>query len=149
MSETKQDTEKKHKGISRIDQDSKHTHGWYVRVRFQGQTKSKFFSDKKLSGREKGLKSAIAWRNNTEKILGKARTNKHICTVPNAITGVVGVTLNEKYNRYESSWIKPNGKQIRNSFSVSKYGKEDAFLRACTLRHEKEQIRLTSDSSCN
>ncbi|MEN8142257.1 MAG: hypothetical protein ABFQ82_01510 [Thermodesulfobacteriota bacterium] len=40
----------KHKDVARIDQESKRTHGWYVRVRFKGKTHSKFFSDKKTGG---------------------------------------------------------------------------------------------------
>ncbi len=28
----------KHKDIARIDQETKRTHGWYVRVRFLGKT---------------------------------------------------------------------------------------------------------------
>ncbi len=142
MIDTNQDTEKKHKGISRIDQDSKRTHGWYVRIRFEGEMKSKFFSDKKCGGREKSLKSALAWRNNTEKKLGKIRTDKHVYTVAGTSSGVVGVKLNEQYNRYEACWVEANGKQTRASFSISKYGKEEAFLKACTLRHEKETLRL-------
>ncbi len=58
---------KRQKDIARIDQESKRTHGWYVRVRFQGKTHSKFFSDKKCGGRYSSLLSAIAWRDSTEK----------------------------------------------------------------------------------
>ena len=61
----------KHKDIARIDQESKRTHGWYVRVRFIGKTHSKFFSDKKCGGRYSSLLSAISWRDKTEKKLGK------------------------------------------------------------------------------
>ncbi|HKJ63909.1 MAG TPA: AP2 domain-containing protein, partial [Desulfopila sp.] len=89
----------KHKDIARIDQESKRTHGWYVRVRFLGKTHSKFFSDKKCGGRYSSLLSAISWRDKTERRLGKIRTNKHMVTVSNSGTGVVGVRLNEKLNR--------------------------------------------------
>ena len=57
----------KHKDIARIDQESKRTHGWYVRVRFIGKTHSKFFSDKKCGGRYSSLLSAISWRDKIEK----------------------------------------------------------------------------------
>ena len=100
----------KHKDIARIDQESKRTHGWYVRVRFQGKTHSKFFSDKKCGGRYSSLLAAIAWRDTTEKRLGKIRTNKHLVTVSNSGTGVVGVRLNEKFNRYEVSWVTKIGR---------------------------------------
>jgi len=133
---------KKQKDIARIDQESKRTHGWYVRVRFQGKTHSKFFSDKKCGGRYSSLLSAIAWRDTTEKKLGKIRTNKHLVTVSNSGTGVVGVRLNENFNRYEVSWVTTYGKQGKTSVSIRKHGKEGAFIKACSIRQDKERTRL-------
>jgi AP2 domain len=133
---------KAQKDIARIDQESKRTHGWYVRVRFQGKTHSKFFSDKKCGGRYSSLLSAIAWRDNTEKKLGKIRTNKHLVTVSNSGTGVVGVRLNDDFNRYEVSWVTTEGKQGKTSVSIRKHGKEGAFIKACAIRQEKERARL-------
>lgn len=132
----------KHKDIARIDQESKRTHGWYVRVRFLGKTHSKFFSDKKCGGRYSSLLSAITWRDKTEKKLGKVRTNKHMVTVSNSGTGVVGVRLNAKLNRYEVSWVTDNGKQGKTSVSITKHGKKDAFHKACQIRKKKESERL-------
>ncbi len=133
---------KKQKDIARIDQESKRTHGWYVRVRFQGKTHSKFFSDKKCGGRYSSLLSAIAWRDTTEKKLGKIRTDKHLVTVSNSGTGVVGVRLNDNFNRYEVSWVTTKGKQGKTSVSIRKHGKEGAFIKACAIRQEKELARL-------
>jgi len=133
---------KKQKDIARIDQESKRTHGWYVRVRFQGKTHSKFFSDKKCGGRYSSLLSAIAWRDTTEKKLGKIRTNKHLVTVSNSGTGVVGVRLNDNFNRYEVSWVTTKGKQGKTSVSIRKHGKEGAFIKACAIRQKKELARL-------
>ncbi len=132
----------KHKDIARIDQESKRTHGWYVRVRFKGRTHSKFFSDRKCGGRYSSLLSAISWRDQTERKLGKVRTNKHMVTVSNSGTGVVGVRLNDKLNRYEVSWVTPQGKQGKTSVSIKKHGKKAAFERACKIRRERETARL-------
>lgn len=132
----------KQKDIARIDQDSKRTHGWYVRVRFLGTTHAKFFSDKKCGGRYSSLLSAISWRDTVEKKLGKIRTNKHMVTVSNSSTGVVGVRLNEQLNRYEVSWVTQQGKQGKTSVSITKHGKKAAFARACSIRREKERSRL-------
>lgn len=144
MTEQKKQKSKleKHKDIARIDQDSKRTHGWYVRVRYLGTTHSKFFSDRKSGGRHSSLLSAISWRDKTEKTLGKIRTNKHIVTVSSSGTGVVGVRLNEKLNRYEVSWVNKLGKQGKTSVSIKKHGKKSAFNRACVIRQEKERDRL-------
>ncbi len=133
---------KRQKDIARIDQDSKRTHGWYVRVRFQGKTYSKFFSDKKCGGRYSSLLSAISWRDSTEKKLGKVRTNKHLVTVSNSGTGVVGVRLNDRFNRYEVSWVTVEGKHGKTSVSIRKHGKEGAFVKACSIRQKKEKARL-------
>lgn len=135
----------KHKDIARIDQDSKRTHGWYVRVRFLGKTHSKFFSDKKCGGRYSSLLSAISWRDKIEKKIGKIRTNKHMVTVSNSSTGVVGVRLNEKLNRYEVSWVTQLGKQGKTSVSIKRHGKKSAFLKACAIRQDKERARLENN----
>jgi len=131
----------KHKDIARIDQPDKRTHGWYVRVRFGGKTHSKFFSDRKCGGRYSSLLSAIAWRDKVEAHLGKRRTDKHVVTVSHTETGVVGVRLNEKLNRYEVSWVTPLGKQGKTSVSINRHGKEKAFAIACRIRKEKEAAR--------
>ncbi|MDH5298639.1 MAG: AP2 domain-containing protein [Desulfobulbaceae bacterium] len=130
--------------MARIDQAEKRTHGWYVRVRFHGKTHSKFFSDGKCGGRYSSLLAALAWRDATEKKLGKQRTDKHIVTVSNTSTGVVGVRLNDKLNRYEVSWVNAIGKQGKTSVSIIKHGKEDAFEKACQIRRIKEAERLQS-----
>jgi hypothetical protein len=132
----------KHKDIARIDQDSKRTHGWYVRVRFVGKTHSKFFSDLKCGGRYSSLLSAISWRDKIETKLGKIRTNKHMVTVSSSSSGVVGVRLNEKLNRYEVSWVTHQGKQGKTSVSIAKHGKKSAFAKACSIRKAKETARL-------
>lgn len=134
----------KHKDVARIDQEDKRTHGWYVRVRFQGTTHSKFFSDGKCGGRYSSLLAALTWRDTMEKKIGKIRTDKHLVTVSNTTTGVVGVRFNEKLNRYEVSWVNRLGKQGKTSVSVNKNGKERAFQIACEIRKTKEAERLSS-----
>ena len=134
----------KHKDVARIDQEDKRTHGWYVRVRFQGTTHSKFFSDGKCGGRYSSLLAALTWRDTMEKKIGKIRTDKHLVTVSNTTTGVVGVRFNEKLNRYEVSWGNRVGKQGKTSVSVNKNGKEKAFQIACEIRKVKEAERLSA-----
>lgn len=133
---------KKHKHISRIDQKSKSTHGWYVRVPFEGKTHSKFFPDRKHGGRYTALLAALAWRNETEGALGKIRTDKHIVTATKSNTGFVGVRLNEGLNRYEVSWVDQQGHPGKTSVSTKRYGKEAALEKACQIRKMKEAERL-------
>jgi hypothetical protein len=136
-------TASQQKDISRIDQESKRTYGWYVRIRYLGKTHSKFFSDKKCGDKKQSLLSAIAWRNETEKKIGKPRTDRHVVTVSNTTTGVVGVRLNEQLGRYEVSWVNKEGRQGKTSVSVAKYGRKKAFEKACEVRKQKEAERLS------
>jgi hypothetical protein len=139
---TKRVTASQQKDIARIDQESKRSHGWYVRVRFHGKTHSKFFSDKKNGGRNSALLAAITWRDNTRDKIGKPHSDKHIVTQSCTSTGVVGVRLNEKANCYFISWITRDGKAGKTSVSIKKHGKVAAFKKACQIRKEKEAERL-------
>ena len=132
----------RHKDISRIDQASKRAHGWYVRIRYKGKTFSKLFSDRKCGGKYSGLLAAISWRDTKEKEIGKTRTDKHIVTSSSSNSGVVGVRLNEKLNRYEVSWVTAEGKQGKTSISIKSHGKEKAFQKACQIRKAKEAERI-------
>lgn len=134
----------KYKDISRVDQDEKCTYGWYVRVRFKGKTFAKFFSDRKNGNRASALCAAISWRNFVEEKIGKPRTDMHIVTKSSSVTGtgIVGVRHSEKRNRYEVSWVNPQGKQEKTSVSIRKHGKAKAFKVACKVREKKEKERL-------
>src|SRR3954452_21309238 len=81
-----------HKGISRIDQEDRNHHGWYVRVTFGGQKHSKFFSDSKHGGKEAALEASVVHRDQIEKDFGKPRTDRQVApkTARNT-SGVVGV----------------------------------------------------------
>jgi hypothetical protein len=135
----------KHKDISRIDQDSKRTHGWYTRISFHGKTYSKFFSDKKSGGKNLALLSALAWRDLTRAKIGKPQSDRHIVTVARNNTGIVGVRLNEKMSRYEVSWVNPDGRQGKTTVSFNKRGKAAALKLAVRKREEKNQKRITAD----
>ena len=134
----------KHKDIARIDQESKRTHGWYVRITFKGKKYSKFFSDKKNGGKNSSLLAAITWRDNTRVKIGKPQSDRHIVSVANTPSGIVGVRLNEKLNRYEVSWVRPDGRQAKTSVSIKKHGKKAALELAIQKRKEEENKRLTA-----
>lgn len=138
---------KKYKDIARIDQEDKRTYGWYVRVRFQGETHCKFFSDQKSGGRQVALLAAISWRNAKERELGKPRTDRQIVTVTAGNTGVVGVIFESTRDRYIATWVTPDGKQGQTSVSIKKHGREKAFELAKQIRAEKEKIRFSATKS--
>jgi hypothetical protein len=143
---TKQnDSVVKHKDISRIDQDSKRTHGWYARISFHGKTYSKFFSDKKSGGKNIALLEALAWRDLTRAKIGKPPSDRHIVTVARNNTGIVGIRLNEKMERYEVSWVNPDGKQGKTTVSIKKRGKAAALKLAVQKREAENHKRITAE----
>ena len=140
-----------HKGVSRIDSPEKKMHGWYVRVRFNHETKAKFVSDKQHGGREAALAKAVECRNEMERELGKPRTDWVIVgSNPRNRRGVAGVRRAVKKHKgkdgrvyenevYEVSWNAGRERRGRTSVSIRKYGEARAFRIACAIRREKER----------
>jgi hypothetical protein len=125
-------------------------HGWYVRVRFNYETRSKFIPDKKYGGTEAALARAVECRNEMEQELGKPRTDWVIVgDNPRNTSGIVGVRRAVKKYKgkggdihlnevYEVSWNAGREKKGRTSVSIKKYGEAGAFRRACAIRREME-----------
>ncbi len=140
-----------YKGISRIDQPERKTHGWYVRVRFNGEQRAKFFSDEAHEGREGALEKAVRYRDRMERELGKPRTDRLvIASNPRNRSGIMGIQRKTKTiktptgerkikNVYEVSWNPEPGKLCRTWVSIDEYGEEAAFRKACAIRREKER----------
>ena len=66
-------------GISRIDQDTTRTHGFFVRVGYRKTTKgwrpkaSAFFGDASHGGKAGALRAAARWLKQTKRTLPKGR----------------------------------------------------------------------------
>lgn len=141
---------KHYKSISRIDQPEKHTHGWYVRVRYGKKQLTKFFNDKQNGGKVKALSAAVRYRDASEKKLGKPRTDRFVVGRLANQRDSVGVRLVIKTSRtvsgeirespaYEVTWSpEPNVVQ-RTSISIRKHGKREALRMARELRRSKEK----------
>ena len=138
-----------HKGISRVDHEKKHAHGWLVRITFRGEKHQKFFSDLAEGGKRASLKAAITWRNQTEKKIGKPRTERKIAVVsPRNRSGFVGVRKSMKAMTrdgkklgpvYEVWWFPKPGQIRKTSVSIYKYGQKEALRRALALRRAGEK----------
>jgi len=140
-----------YKGISRIDQESRNTFGWYVRVMFNGKQVSKFFSDKVHGSRKKALDAAVKYRDEAEKKLGRPRTDRQvIARQTRNSSGIVGVQLRTKTQRtkdgernvnkyYVVTWNPEPGRVKTIFVPVEKYGERGALLKACSIRREKEK----------
>lgn len=140
-----------YKGICRVDQAKKGTHGWYVRVTFNGMRRVKFYSDEAHGGREKALEKAVGYRDQAEKELGKPRTDRLvIARNPRNRSGIMGVQRKTKItdtpngrrvtdNVYEVAWSPSPGRLCKTWVSIDEYGEEAAFRKACAIRREKER----------
>ena len=139
------------KGISRIDQPSRKTFGWYVRVNYNNKQVSKFFSDKAHNGKQKALEQAVKFRDEAEKQLGRPRTDRQvIARNPRNSSGIMGiqrktrVVKDKKGERvvdrwYVVTWNPEPGRVERIFVPVDKYGEKAALLKACAIRREKEK----------
>jgi hypothetical protein len=140
-----------YKGISRIDQPKKNTHGWYVRVRFNGAQRVKFFSDNAHGGRDEALQEAVRFRDRAEQEMGKPRTDRLVIAHnPRNRSGIMGIRRKTKViqtedgervvsNVYEITWNPEPGRLCRTFVSIDKLGEKEALREACRIRREKER----------
>lgn len=137
-----------YKSICRIDQPKKRHHGWYVRVTWNKETRSKFFSDAKYDGKALALEEAVIYRNQLEQEMGKPRSERLVIAKPRrSNTGVRGVrrikTTQKKGGRtyiwdvYQVTYHPAPGKTRRTSVSVNRYGEKKAFEIACAIREAR------------
>jgi AP2 domain len=138
----------KHKNITRIDHPAKRTHGYNVRVAWKGEKYGKFFSDRIHGDRLAALDAAIAWRNKTEKTIGKPRSEHQVVGIHSRNnTGVVGVRKRQRGNVevYEATWIvrdeEGNRKRQTTCFSIARHGEKKAFRLALKARQQGERSR--------
>ena len=141
-----QGSEKKEKGISRIDSGS--THGWFVRGYRNGKTFSRLFSDLKCGGKQEALLEARSFRENLrkelEEIPAKPRARRIVTKDARNTTGVLGVCRTTKkspmgvlHECFSVSWRPSRGVQKCTSFSIRKYGEKEAFRLAVAHREQK------------
>ena len=137
-------------GISRIDQPSHHTHGFFVRVRHKDRTLSAFFSDKKCGGKERaflaaqfyhgdlrlkfGLTGARSRQRNAEVMRRKGRSG---------IVGVRRVILRRARRRplkyWAAHWSPLPGVYRKRQFSIRKYGEQKA--KALAIKARRDGVR--------
>ncbi len=122
------------KSISRID--SRNTHGWYVRVNYEGHQHRKFFSDLKHGDKLSALVAARRYRDELETKLGKPHTDRHVVTRHKRNrSGVIGVRRRE-YDSYEVQ-VSLTPRKISKVFVPIENGDEEAaFAKACQIREE-------------
>lgn len=115
----------RYRNITRFDYGS--THGYFVRMSWKHERRSKFFSDGKHGDRLAALAAAIAWRDSTALELGKPQGK--------APRKDLGVHRRVKDGRdvFEATWYE-DGRHRRTSFSVRKHGVKQARALAVDAR---------------
>jgi len=143
----------KNKGISRIDSEACRTYGWYVRLRYNGKSVAKLFSDKKYGGKAQALMKARRYYKKSAEKLKKEMLKLYSNKLPvkpivsknrRNNTGVVGVqridrknTGGSVYRAFRVNWTDKSGKSKNKFFSFEKFGEKKAFELACKYRQEK------------
>jgi hypothetical protein len=140
-------------GISRID--SKHTHGWYVRVYANGGVlKSKLFSDRIYGGKKKALENAIKFRDHYQMVAalhkskGQNSRRKPFYRKPpkNNTSGVVGVNevktnmQGREVHYFQATWSEEGKAKSKKFYITSKRSRDEAYAMAVDLRKSKEKM---------
>lgn len=126
------------KGVTRIDDPGRHGVGWYARVVYRGKTFSKYFADMAHGGTQSAFGKAVAWRNATEKLVGKPRTDRTFTARGGrSRTRVPGVYQSKK--SFVVAWSPAPGELRREFVSIRKFGRQEALRRAIELRRKRER----------
>ena len=116
-----------------------------------GQRHFRNTSDAAHGGTRVAFEKALAWRNATEKILGKPRTDRVFAVAgQRSPTGIPGVYQEKR--SYVVAWTPEPGKLRREFISIAKHGREEALRRAIALRRKREREvygRAVSDASAS
>ena len=143
------------KNISRIDQPPKEEgksgqHGWWVRFQKDGKKYQHFFNDVKYGGKENGLVAARKFRDaiKLEYIEKEGGSILRPLDAPTArnTSGHIGVnrssyTYTKRGRKYQAEvwqahWPIGNAKFANKTFSVKKYGEQEAFDLAVKAREQ-------------
>lgn len=125
------------KNIGRLE---KAGYGWRVHIKRRGREYTKYFPDG-WDGPFESLRQAIAWRDEAWLRLGPPT---HAASKPTtrSSSGVLGVTREVQntasdrvVENYRASWCDSTGRVRRRTFSVDKYGEEEAKRLALEARH--------------
>lgn len=138
--------------IQRVD--NRH-HAWKVAVRRMNQYLHQYFTDSAHGGTAQALAAAMAWRDKTVAELTDVdyAVWRREWMRPTNKSGIVGVTrgiiLKKRGKRtvklahWQAYWQNANGKRSTRSFSVNKYGEQEAKQMAISARENgmKDVVR--------
>jgi hypothetical protein len=131
-------------GISRIDHPKNWTHGFFVRVWWQGQIFSSFFADKKYGGRPQALAVSQEFRLRLRKKLGMPDQLPRQRLAENVgrqgKSGIRGVqrVIDRRVKPWRKYWLAKWSPELgvvkKKQFSIHEHGEEKAKLLAIRAR---------------
>jgi hypothetical protein len=142
-------TQKDMRHISRIDQDKKHQHGWWVRIHRNGKMIHKFFSDAACRGKRGALLEAKKYRD-VLLLLYPKPLHGNLFDRPNArnTSGVTGVNKTQQrkrgrlYDVWQAGWTLPDGRQINRKFAFSPDRRSEAEAKKLAIKARREAVAL-------
>ncbi len=112
--------------ITRMDYPK--SQGYFVRVRWRGDARSKLFSDGVYGDRLSALAAAIEWRDRMNREMGKPKNG-----APPAPNVGIHRRMRDGHEVYEATW-SVNGKRGRTTYSIKKHGLKEAKALAVAAR---------------
>jgi len=138
-------------GISRIEQPEKSNYGFYVRLRVNGEPRSKWFSFKVHGGEEAALAEAEKFRDQLVSLMSDRQLEAEHSRVRNQRrkvpkSGVKGVihyicrhSRGYQYEYWCAIWRDDKGKERRRTFSINYYGNDLALSQA--IHHREKMVK--------
>ena len=135
--------------ISRIDQDRKNQHGWWVRIHRNKQMIHQFFSD--LAHRSRSAALAEAKRHRDALLILHPKPpygnqfNKPNSRNTSGIAGVHKTTARKRgrvYDVWVAGWTLPDGTRQTRKFHFSLDGNSEAAAKKLAIKARKEGVAL-------
>ena len=133
-------------GITRVENENKHTHCWIVHIQRRRRVWHRIFSDGVYGGKTHALRAAKAFRDGLlVSHLPMTRAEYAAIRRKNNRSGVAGVfrggsDAQTTFGRsvepayWIAFWTMPNGKRAIRKFSIAKYGEKTAYKHAKDMR---------------
>ncbi|MBA3322897.1 MAG: hypothetical protein H0T45_15815 [Pyrinomonadaceae bacterium] len=136
--------------ISRIDQDRKNQHGWWVRIHRDGKMIQKFFSDIAHGGSDNfALREAKKYRDALLVLYPKPergnmfnKPNSRNKGNPPGVHKTRSLKRGRSYEVWQAGYILPNGKHINKKFHFSLDGRSEEEAKALAIKARKEGVKL-------
>lgn len=124
------------KSIRRVDRPERHEVGWLVRIKYQHTLFRKFFSDAQYKGSGNAFASAVYWRDETEQLIGKPRSEYPVVGISRTGNTEPGIHMRLKDDAlvFEATWVGSQGKLRRTTYSIGKHGESEALRLARQAR---------------